>query len=634
MKALQATGLAYSYGDKTLFTDLSLTVTPGQRIGLIGLNGVGKSTLLKIIAGQIAPEQGSLTTAKDYQINFLPQRPVFPAGADVQTAVFAGTSQEFQLVRDYERALTQYEQAPHDQDAAKQYFAADAQMTSHDLWTIEADVKSILTQLGIGDMNAPVDSLSGGQQKRVALAQALISPADLLLLDEPTNHLDYQTVDWLEKRLLAYPGGIVFVTHDRYFLDHVATDIAALRSGQLTMYQGNYQAYVAQEAAAEERESAATHKQHQLYRQELAWMQAGAQARTTKQKARIERFKQLSTNIANTPEKTGTVDIAANTHRLGKEVFHLDQASVTVGDHHILHDFSWRATPHARVGITGINGAGKTTFLNVLAGKQPLQSGTLQVGETVHLAYYTQQMPAIPKDKRVISYITDTASSQTINGETVSASQMLERFLFPPRMHGLLISRLSGGEQRRLYLLKLLMGGPNVLLLDEPTNDLDIETLTILEDYLDTFPGAVITVSHDRYFLAKVCDAMLWFAGNARIIPFTTDVNTFLQRLAAEHADAAASANAQKTSAASAAVKSVPDQTKTKLTYAEEIEYHKLTNQIDQWEQQQSAVEKEMVVKAQDYTAVSDLQQQYDALSAKLTPAMKRWEYLADFAED
>lgn len=629
MKALQATGLQYAYGDKTLFTDLALTVTPNQRIGLIGLNGVGKSTLLKIIAGWLAPEAGTITTAKGYRINYLPQTPTFPAGADVLTAAFAGAADDFQMVRDYEKALRHYEKDPADQEAAKAYYAANDMMDRHNLWTIEADVKSILTQLAIPDMTVPVATLSGGQQKRVALAQALISPADLLLLDEPTNHLDYQTVDWLEKRLLAYPGGIVFVTHDRYFLDHVATDIAALRNGQLQMYKGNYQDYVAQRAAQEEREAAQTHKQHQLYKQELLWMQAGAQARTTKQKARIERFNSLSNTIDATPAATGQVSIAANTHRLGKEVFHLDQASLTIGGHPIIHDFSWRIGPTGRIGITGINGAGKTTFLNILAGKQKLDAGTLSVGETVRLAYYTQQMPAIPEDKRVIAYITDTASSQTINGETVSASQLLERFLFPPRMHGLRISRLSGGEKRRLYLLKLLMGGPNVLLLDEPTNDLDIETLTILEDYLDTFPGAVITVSHDRYFLDKVCDSMLWFAGQGQITPFTSDVGTFLSHLAAAAQPAPANTAAPtKPAPAPAAAE------KKKLTYAEQIEYDKLTDQIDQWEQTQGRLEKAMVAEAADYNKVAQLQQQYTDLQAKLQPAMKRWEYLADFAED
>ncbi|HAY53585.1 ABC transporter ATP-binding protein [Schleiferilactobacillus harbinensis] len=629
MKALQATGLQYAYGDKTLFTDLALTVTPNQRIGLIGLNGVGKSTLLKIIAGRLAPEAGTITTAKGYRINYLPQTPTFPAGADVLTAAFAGAADDFQMVRDYEKALRHYEKDPADQEAAKAYYAANDMMDRHNLWTIEADVKSILTQLAIPDMTVPVATLSGGQQKRVALAQALISPADLLLLDEPTNHLDYQTVDWLEKRLLAYPGGIVFVTHDRYFLDHVATDIAALRNGQLQMYKGNYQDYVAQRAAQEEREAAQTHKQHQLYKQELLWMQAGAQARTTKQKARIERFNSLSNTIDATPAATGQVSIAANTHRLGKEVFHLDQASLTIGGHPIIHDFSWRIGPTGRIGITGINGAGKTTFLNILAGKQKLDAGTLSVGETVRLAYYTQQMPAIPEDKRVIAYITDTASSQTINGETVSASQLLERFLFPPRMHGLRISRLSGGEKRRLYLLKLLMGGPNVLLLDEPTNDLDIETLTILEDYLDTFPGAVITVSHDRYFLDKVCDSMLWFAGQGQITPFTSDVGTFLSHLAAAAQPAPANTAAPtKPAPAPAAAE------KKKLTYAEQIEYDKLTDQIDQWEQTQGRLEKAMVAEAADYNKVAQLQQQYTDLQAKLQPAMKRWEYLADFAED
>jgi ATP-binding cassette subfamily F protein uup len=629
VKALQATGLQYAYGDKTLFTDLALTVTPNQRIGLIGLNGVGKSTLLKIIAGRLAPEAGTITTAKGYRINYLPQTPTFPAGADVLTAAFAGAADDFQMVRDYEKALRHYEKDPADQEAAKAYYAANDMMDRHNLWTIEADVKSILTQLAIPDMTVPVATLSGGQQKRVALAQALISPADLLLLDEPTNHLDYQTVDWLEKRLLAYPGGIVFVTHDRYFLDHVATDIAALRNGQLQMYKGNYQDYVAQRAAQEEREAAQTHKQHQLYKQELLWMQAGAQARTTKQKARIERFNSLSNTIDATPAATGQVSIAANTHRLGKEVFHLDQASLTIGGHPIIHDFSWRIGPTGRIGITGINGAGKTTFLNILAGKQKLDAGTLSVGETVRLAYYTQQMPAIPEDKRVIAYITDTASSQTINGETVSASQLLERFLFPPRMHGLRISRLSGGEKRRLYLLKLLMGGPNVLLLDEPTNDLDIETLTILEDYLDTFPGAVITVSHDRYFLDKVCDSMLWFAGQGQITPFTSDVGTFLSHLAAAAQPAPANTAAPtKPAPAPAAAE------KKKLTYAEQIEYDKLTDQIDQWEQTQGRLEKAMVAEAADYNKVAQLQQQYTDLQAKLQPAMKRWEYLADFAED
>ncbi len=430
---------------------------------------------------------------------------------------FSGSQKVYQTIRNYENTLKEYSAHPEDEAAEKRYTKAEARMNEEDAWNAQSDVKTILTQLKIDDYNQKVGELSGGQRRRVGLAQVLIQSPDLLLLDEPTNHLDFDSIDWLQNYLAGYKGSLIVVTHDRYFLDQVANKIWELSFGKLYEYEGNYQDYVAQKATRVQGEIDAQHKTQQLYKSELAWMKTGAKARSTKQQARINRFNDLKENV-NTLKLDQDVDISLGQTRLGKEVIKMKDANLSIGGQTILKDFNILVQPNERIGISGENGAGKTSLLNVIAGRLKLDSGIIKIGETVKMAYYTQLTEPIPEDKRVISYLNEIGQQVTDkNGQKISVTELLEQFLFPRFMHGTLIRKLSGGEKRRLYLLKLLMQQPNVLLLDEPTNDLDIATLTVLEDYISKFQGTVITVSHDRYFLDKVADRLLIFDGDGVI---------------------------------------------------------------------------------------------------------------------
>ena len=504
-------------------------------------------------------------------------------------------------------------------------------MTKEDAWNVESEVSTILTQLHIKDMDQKVATLSGGQRKRVGLAQVLIQAPDLLILDEPTNHLDFDSIAWLEEYLASYKGALLVVTHDRYFLDQVATKIMELSFGKLYEYTGNYEAFVSQKAERVEREITAEHKQQQLYKKELAWMRTGAKARTTKQQARINRFNDLKDNL-NTLQVDADVDINLGQQRLGKKVLEVKDGSLTLGDHKIIQDFNLLIQAGQRIGITGVNGAGKSSFLNALAGDLPLDSGQVIQGETVKMAYYRQQTEDIPDDKRVINYLNEVGQS-VVNkdGERISTTSLLEQFLFPRFMHGTLIRKLSGGEKRRLYLLKLLMEQPNVLLLDEPTNDLDIGTLTVLEDYLDKFNGTVITVSHDRYFLDKVADRLLIFEGAAKIDHYRGRFTDYLAQTNEKQSQA------QKKKAKTAPTKAPSanqSKVKTKLTYAEQMEYDQLEEQIDKLESKKAQLEAEMEqVPGTDYGRLGELQGQIDQLDEEILSKMDRWDELSQYVD-
>ena len=480
-------------------------------------------------------------------------------------------------------------------------------------------------------MDQKVATLSGGQRKRVGLAQVLIQAPDLLILDEPTNHLDFDSIAWLEEYLASYKGALLVVTHDRYFLDQVATKIMELSFGKLYEYTGNYEAFVSQKAERVEREITAEHKQQQLYKKELAWMRTGAKARTTKQQARINRFNELKDNL-NTLQVDADVDINLGQQRLGKKVLEVKDGSLTLGDHKIIQDFNLLIQAGQRIGITGVNGAGKSSFLNALAGDLPLDSGQVIQGETVKMAYYRQQTEDIPDDKRVINYLNEVGQS-VVNkdGERISTTSLLEQFLFPRFMHGTLIRKLSGGEKRRLYLLKLLMEQPNVLLLDEPTNDLDIGTLTVLEDYLDKFNGTVITVSHDRYFLDKVADRLLIFEGAAKIDHYRGRFTDYLAQTNEKQSQA------QKKKAKTAPTKAPSanqSKVKTKLTYAEQMEYDQLEEQIDKLESKKAQLEAEMgQVPGTDYGRLGELQGQIDQLDEEILSKMDRWDELSQYVD-
>ncbi|MDT6980558.1 ABC-F family ATP-binding cassette domain-containing protein [Levilactobacillus zymae] len=631
MQTLRAENLHRTYGEKTLFDNLNFIINEHDRIGLIGVNGSGKTSLLNTLAGVNNDQTGTISTPKDYTIGYLTQKPDLDENLTVMDAVFSGDQTVFVTIRQYEAALAAYGQHPEDAKAQKRYLDAEAKMNEEDAWTAESDVKTILTQLKITDLSQSIKTLSGGQVKRVGLAQVLIQSPDLLLLDEPTNHLDFDSIAWLQQYLTSYKGALLVVTHDRYFLDQVANQIWELDFGKLYQYPGNYQAYVQEKAERVTQEADAEQKSKRLYQQELAWMKAGAKARSTKQNARINRFHELASQQG-TRQVQQNVSISLGQQRLGKKVIELKDANLKLGDHLILKDFSDLIQGGERIGISGENGAGKSSLLNVIAGKLPLDSGIIDVGETVKMAYYTQQIEPIPEDKRMINYLSEVGQNVTDKqGNSVSVTELLEQFLFPRFMHGTLIRKLSGGEKRRLYLLKLLMEQPNVLLLDEPTNDLDISTLTVLEDYIAQFAGTVITVSHDRYFLDKVADRLLIFDGNGQIERYSGQFSDYLTAQQQAHKPAAPKPKAAPKPAATA---KATTKKKVKLTYAEQKEWEGIEGVIDGLEAKKAAVQKDMNENGANYDKLADLQQQLDDLDQQLDQKVARWEYLSEYATD
>lgn len=629
MQQLRVEGLTSVYGEKTLFKDISFLINENDRIGLIGVNGSGKTSLLNVIADLNSADQGQIIKPNDYRVSYLKQQPELDESLTVMEAAFAGSQPVFQTIRNYEAALSAYSANPDDTKLLARYTKAEDAMNQEDAWLAEAEVKTILTQLHVPDLNQVVGKLSGGQKKRVGLAQVLIQKPDLLILDEPTNHLDFDSIAWLEKYLANYKGAVLTVTHDRYFLDQVATRIFELSFGEIYEYQGNYADFVAQKAERVAAAVVADHKQEQLYKKELAWMKTSARARSTKQTARQNAFAEIEAN-RNTLQIDQDVEVNLGQQRLGKKVITVENANLAFGDKVILHDFNYLIQAQQRIGITGANGAGKSTFLNALAQRVSLDSGVIEIGETVKLAFYTQQMEPIPDDKRMIAYLSEVAETiKDNNGNDVSVTELLEQFLFPRFMHGTLIRKLSGGEKRRLYLLKLLMSRTNVLFLDEPTNDLDIGTLTVLEDYLASFQGTVITVSHDRYFLDKVADKLLIFDGNGEIEQYTGLFSSYLEtQLAQAHPVTKHVTKAEKHMAKVDAA--VP--AKKKMTYKEKQEWATIENDIEKLENQQAEIETQMEANGADFTKLSELQRQLETVSTQLETMMDRWEYLSELA--
>lgn len=633
MQTLRVEHLTKTYGEKTLFKDANFIINEHDRIGLIGTNGSGKTTLLNAIAGIDPADSGELVMPNDYRIGYLKQTPDLDEAKTIMDAVFDGAAPVFQTIRQYEDAVAKYAEHPEDEKLQRRYDQAEKKMNQEDAWNADSEVKTILTQLQIKDLNQKIGTLSGGQKKRVGLAQVLIQAPDLLILDEPTNHLDFDSISWLEKYLASYKGALLVVTHDRYFLDQVATQIMELSFGTLYAYEGNYEDYVRQKAERVERELVQEHKTQQLYKKELAWMRTGAKARTTKQQARINHFNELQKSVDHKVQVDQDVQINLGSKRLGKKVLELKDASAKLGSHQIIKDFNMMINAGDRIGITGLNGAGKSSLLNILANKIPLDHGELTTGETVRIAYYQQQTEPIPDDKRMINYLNEVGQS-VVNkdGERISTTQLLEQFLFPRFMHGTLIRKLSGGEKRRLYLLKLLMQQPNVLLLDEPTNDLDIGTLTVLEDYLDNFDGTVITVSHDRYFLDKVADQLYIFEGNAKIDRYSGKFTDYLANVQSSSKKKAVKAS--KKNGESQPKKEDAPKEKTKLTYAERLEYEKLEKEINALDEKRSELQHAMEnTPGTDYTKLGDLQREIDELDEKSMAKMERWEELAQYID-
>lgn len=622
MKELKVTELYKTFGDKTLFDRISFLIHEKDRIGLIGVNGTGKSSLLTILAGKDSGDGdiSAIEKASDYRIGYLAQEQNFSADTLVLDAVFQGDNPLMQTVRSYEKALLALSNE-NSESAQRSFTLAEEAMNKQDAWTADSEAKAILNKLGIETLDKKISELSGGQIKRVALAQVLIDAPDLLLLDEPTNHLDYDAIQWLEGYLKSYPGSLLMVTHDRYFLDRVTNRIFELSFGQLYEYQGNYESYLVAKAERDRVAVEQEGKRKQLYKQELAWMRAGAKARTTKQQARINRFEDLKENLHQV-KNDGQLEMNIATTRLGKKVLELKQASFTIENKTILDHFDLLIQTKERLGITGKNGAGKSTLLNILAGRIPLDDGIVEVGETVRLAYYTQQNETLDPNMRMIAYLQEAAEEvKQRDGSQISVAEILERFLFPRFMHGTLIGKLSGGEKRRLYLLKLLIQQPNVLLLDEPTNDLDIATLTVLEDYLEEFSGAVITVSHDRYFLDKVAERLLIFEGEGEITSYFGSIMDYLAQQAPVKEERAVKAKPQ--------IK----ERKKKLSYNEQKEWETIEDDIALLETKIDQLTEEMNHQGDDFTKLQELQKEIEQTEQALEEKMTRWEYLSEIIE-
>lgn len=627
LKELKVTDLKKTYGEKDLFDQISFLVHEKDRIGLIGTNGTGKTSLLNIIAG-IDSSDGDRQTVfypTDYRIGYLSQAAEFSDELTVLQAVFQGNSPLIQTVRAYEEALIELGENGEDPDVQKRYAKAEEQMNKEDAWTTDTNAKIILQKLGISELDKKISTLSGGQKKRVSLAQVLIDEPDLLLLDEPTNHLDYEAIEWLENYLKQYRGALLMVTHDRYFLDRVANRIFELSFGKLYEYKGNYEAYVLEKAERDRIEVEQEEKRKRLYKQELAWMRAGVQARGTKQQARINRFEDLKENLYQVNQEDD-LELNLATQRLGKKVLEIKDGSYRINDQTLLEHLDLLIQSRERLGITGKNGAGKSTLLNILAGRIPLDSGTMSIGETVHLAYYTQENEEMAPDKRMIAYLQEAAEeAKTADGSQIGVAELLERFLFPRFMHGTLIGKLSGGEKRRLFLLKLLIQQPNVLLLDEPTNDLDIATLTILEDYFRSFPGAVITVSHDRYFLDKVADKLLVFQGNGKQELYYGNMSSYLLKQKETQ---------QPAEKAKPKIQSKEPAEKKKLSYMEQKEWETIEDEIAELEEKISLLQEEMNHQGDNFTRLQELQNDVSETEAQLEEKMARWEYLSEWVED
>ncbi|MCU1883593.1 ABC-F family ATP-binding cassette domain-containing protein [Enterococcus faecium] len=627
LKELKVTDLKKTYGEKDLFDQISFLVHEKDRIGLIGTNGTGKTSLLNIIAG-IDSSDGDRQTVfypTDYRIGYLSQAAEFSDELTVLQAVFQGNSPLIQTVRAYEEALIELGENGEDPDVQKRYAKAEEQMNKEDAWTTDTNAKIILQKLGISELDKKISTLSGGQKKRVSLAQVLIDEPDLLLLDEPTNHLDYEAIEWLENYLKQYRGALLMVTHDRYFLDRVANRIFELSFGKLYEYKGNYEAYVLEKAERDRVEVEQEEKRKRLYKQELAWMRAGVQARGTKQQARINRFEDLKENLYQVNQEDD-LELNLATQRLGKKVLEIKDGSYRINDQTLIEHLDLLIQSRERLGITGKNGAGKSTLLNILAGRIPLDSGTMSIGETVHLAYYTQENEEMAPDKRMIAYLQEAAEeAKTADGSQIGVAELLERFLFPRFMHGTLIGKLSGGEKRRLFLLKLLIQQPNVLLLDEPTNDLDIATLTILEDYFRSFPGAVITVSHDRYFLDKVADKLLVFQGNGKQELYYGNMSSYLLKQKETQ---------QPAEKAKPKIQSKEPAEKKKLSYMEQKEWETIEDEIAELEEKISLLQEEMNHQGDNFTRLQELQNDVSETEAQLEEKMARWEYLSEWVED
>ena len=610
--------LTKSVGDKTVFRDISFIIHDLDRIGLIGVNGTGKTTLLDVLSGKSGfdGDVSPFSAKTGYKIAYLTQEPDFDEEQTVLDTVLSSDLREMQLIREYELLLTSY-----DESQQSRLEAVMAEMDSLHAWEIESQVKTVLSKLGLTNLSLKVGQLSGGLRRRVQLAQVLLGDADLLLLDEPTNHLDIDTIEWLTHFLKNSKKTVLFITHDRYFLDNISTRIFELDGGRLIEYQGNYQDYVRLKAEQDERDVALLHKKQQLYKQELSWMRRQPQARATKQQARINRFHDLKKDLTGQTTDSN-LEMNFETSRIGKKVIEFQNIDFAYDKKPILSQFSLLIQNKDRIGIVGDNGVGKSTLLNLIAGKLQPQAGQLIIGETVRVAYFSQQIEGLDESKRVINYLQEVAEEVKIGNGTTSIAELLEQFLFPRSTHGTLIEKLSGGEKKRLYLLKLLLEKPNVLLLDEPTNDLDIATLTVLENFLQGFAGPVITVSHDRYFLDKVASKILAFEDGS-IREFFGNYTDYLDEKAFLAESSAISQKTEKEKSTKVR------EEKKRMTYFEKQEWETIEADIEALEERIAEIEATMQENGSDFARLSELQQELDEQNEKLLEKYERYEYLS-----
>lgn len=628
MIIITAENLHKSYGEKVLFDDITFHIKDTDKIGLIGVNGTGKTSLLNIISGVDTPDKGTISSPKGTKIEYLSQNPVFEDDVTLLEYVFMGDSPLLKLISNYERVLELSNEDPDNLEIQNDLLRLSADMDKHHAWDLESQVKTVLTKLGITDFNRSVQILSGGQKKRIALARVLISPCDLLILDEPTNHMDNETIVWLEAYLKARKGALLMITHDRYFLDRVVNRTLELDLGELHSYDGNYSTFVEKKAERRELSSTLEKKRQNLYKKELEWIRTGAKARTTKQKARIQRFDDIKDTSFHVDDTK--MEMNSGHSRLGKKIIEIKDVCKSFGDIKILENFSYIVTRNDRIGIIGDNGIGKSSLLNLIANKIQPDSGTIDIGTTVQIGYFSQESEEMDESLRVIEYIKDTASHiKTARGEEITAAIMMERFLFSKDMQWTYIHKLSGGEKRRLYLLKVIMESPNVIILDEPTNDLDIDTLKVLESYIDDFDGVILTVSHDRYFLDRVCHKIFSFQGDGKVVEHTGNYSDFLE-YKKKFLDTPSDIEPKKKAAQ---VTQTQKTSKVKFTYNEKREFESIEAEITALEEQINDIDKQVESNPTDFVLLQSLSEKKDEIEMELLEKMERFEYLSEINE-
>ncbi|MBC6002763.1 ABC-F family ATP-binding cassette domain-containing protein [Paeniclostridium sp. NSJ-45] len=630
MNLITLENITKSYSEKILVNNISLGINEGDKIGLIGVNGTGKSTLLKIIAGVEETDSGNITKPNKVRIEYLPQNPYYDESATVLEQVFKGTSSEMRLLCDYQKVLDKLSLEYND-SLNNELIKLQDKIDSLKLWDLESEAKTVLTKLGVNNFNQKVAELSGGQRKRISLASALITPCELLILDEPTNHLDNDTINWLEEYLNNKNISLLMITHDRYFLDRVTNRIIELDRGKLFSYDGNYSVFLEKKIERLALESSMEQKRQNLIRTELAWVRRGARARTTKQKARLQRFDELVNDVPT--YRKDNLEISTASSRLGKKIIEIHNISKSFGDKKIINNLEYALSRTDRIGIIGKNGMGKSTLINILNGKLKPDSGHIEIGETVKIGCFSQDDSHMNLDMRAIDYVKEVSDYiETSDGQKITASQMCERFLFDGAMQYTHIRKLSGGERRRLHLLRTLMSAPNVLLLDEPTNDLDIETLNRLEDYLDEFPGVVICVSHDRYFLDRICNKIFAYEGLGNINIYTGNYSEYLvykesQPIQIENIEVKPSSNSVK--------KEKPkNNKKLKFTFNEQREFDTIDDDIALLEDKIQSIDDNLDKYSTDFTKLQEMLDEKASLEKDLEYKYERWEYLNNLADE